>query len=181
MTDDSLSVIPAPLRPILAVDVDGVLNRCDWRAREAPAGWLDAKVLGFRIRHNPGHGAALLAVAERTGAELAWCTTWEQLANDHIRHLVGLPELPVVPMKPGKAGLRFGERRSVGVTKAMAMAAYAGDRPFCWLDDEPDAADELAVLCDTPHLVVRVDEETGLADEHLKLAEAWLAGWRVPT
>src|SRR5262245_1391504 len=117
------------IRPILAVDVDGVLNACH-TGPPAP-GWHDTKVLGFRIRYNPAHGGRLLAIAEETGAELTWCTTWEELANQHIRHLVGLPSLPVVPMRPGRAGMKFSEYRSVGVIKARTMAAYAGDRPFC--------------------------------------------------
>lgn len=160
-------------RPILAVDVDGVLNACDWQNPEPPAGWRDARVRGYRIRHNPGHGARLLAIAEETGAELIWCTTWEEMANQYIAQLVGLPELPWVPMEPGRAGRKFSEYASVGETKAAAMAIYAGDRPFCWLDDEPDAGDELRSLA-VPHLVVHVDEESGLQDEHFEAARAWL-------
>jgi hypothetical protein len=161
-------------RPILAVDVDGVLNAIS--GGKPPAGWRDARVLpgspyssGFRIRHNPGHGAKLLAIAEETGAELTWCTTWEDLANEHIRQLVGLPELPVVPVSTGQTR----SRSTVGEMKSAALRAYAGERPFCWLDDEPDAAHELRD-CGTPHLVVEVDPETGLQDMHFAEARAWL-------
>jgi hypothetical protein len=170
-------------RPILAVDVDGVLNACN-DGPPAP-GWQDARVRpdgpgrGFRIRHNPAHGAQLLAVAEEADAELVWCTTWEEMANRYIRKLVRLPELPWVPMEPGRAGLKFSEVRSVGETKAAAMRAYAVERPFCWLDDEPDAAWELRG-CPVPHLVVRVDSETGLQEEHLAAARAWLAALAEP-
>ena len=159
-------------KPILAVDVDGVLNAC--HAGPPAEGWQDARVRGFRIRYNPAHGPRLLAIAEEAGAELTWCTTWEELANQYIRHLVGLPVLPFVPMEPGRAGLKFSEYRSVGVTKAGAMRAYAGDRPFCWLDDEPDAASELRD-CPVPHLVIEVDTWTGLQDKHFERARAWLA------
>jgi HAD domain in Swiss Army Knife RNA repair proteins len=159
-------------RPILAVDVDGVLNAIS--DGKPPEGWQDAWAEGFRIRYNPGHGARLLVIAEATGSELTWCTTWEELANQHIRQLVGLPELPWVPMEPGRAGRKFSEYRSTGATKVMAMRAYAGDRPFCWLDDEPDAADELRSLA-VPHLVVYVDDSAGLQDEHFAAAQAWLA------
>lgn len=159
-------------RSILAVDVDGVLNACN----DGPPdpGWQDARAHGYRIRYNPGHGARLLAIAEETGAELVWCTTWEEMANQHIRQLVGLPELPWVPMEPGRAGLKFSQYQGIGVTKAAAMRIYAGDRPFCWLDDEPDAAGELRSLA-VPHLVVYVNDETGLQDEHFEAARAWLA------
>ena len=166
-------------QPILAVDVDGVLNACN-DGPPAP-GWQDARVhphgsrgRGFRIRYNAAHGARLQAIAEEASAELVWCTTWEEMANQYIRQLVGLPELPWVPMEPGRAGLKFSQRASVGMTKAAAMRSYAGDRPFCWLDDEPDAADELRD-CPVPHLVVHVDHSLGLQDEHFAAARAWLA------
>lgn len=162
---------------ILAVDVDGVLNALGRGALDE--GWRDEQVTAFghslRIRCNPAHGARLLAIAAETGAELVWCTTWEEMANQRIAPLVGLPELPWVPMAPGFAGLRFSECRSVGSTKAKAMAAYAAGRPFCWLDDEPDAAFEL-LGHPTPHLVVQVACEDGLQDEHFEQARSWLAG-----
>ena len=160
------------LKPILAVDVDGVLNALT--IGPAPAGWQDTKAGGFRIRYNPDHGARLLAIAAECGAELIWCTTWEKMANDHIRQLVGLPELPWVPMEPGRAGRKFSQYASVGMTKAAAMRIYAGDRPFCWLDDEPDAAAELRSHL-VPHLVVTVASDLGLQEEHFTAARTWLA------
>lgn len=168
--------LDAPSRPILAVDVDGVLNALS--GGTPPRGWEDHRANGFRIRCNPSHGSALMVLAAEHGAELTWCTTWEGLANDYIAPLVGLPSLPVVPMEPGRRGPRkFSEYVSVGVTKAAAMRAYAGDRPFCWLDDEPDAARELRD-CTVPHRVVRVDSRAGLQDHHLRKAATWLAGIR---
>lgn len=158
--------------PILAVDIDGVLNAIS--GGPPPEGWQDTKVKGFRIRYNPAHGAQLLALAAECQAELIWCTTWQEMANQYIRHLVGLPELPWVPMGPGRSGLKPSEYRPVGAMKAAAMRAYVGDRPFCWLDDEPDAADELRTH-PAPHLVVYVHEEMGLQDGHLAQARAWLA------
>lgn len=162
-------------RPILAVDVDGVLNALS--NGTPPKGWEDHKVMQFRVRCNPAHGAALLALAAEQGAELTWCTTWEELANEHIGPLVGLPKLPVVPMEPGRRGRKFSEYVSVGTTKAAAMRAYAGERPFCWLDDEHDAARELRD-CPVPHRVVRVEASAGLQPHHLRKAAAWLAGIR---
>jgi hypothetical protein len=163
-------------RPILAVDVDGVLNALSGGSTP-PKGWQDTKVMGLRIRFNPSHGRQLLAVAVEHGAELTWCTTWEELAVKHIAPLVGLPVLPWVPMEPGRAGRRFSEHVSIGTTKAAAMRAYAGDRPFCWLDDEPDAARELR-RCAVPHKVIRVDGRAGLQDHHLRRASEWLVSVR---
>jgi hypothetical protein len=153
-------------KPILAVDVDGVLNACG-RGSNPPRGWEDTRVLGFRIRYNRTHGRRLLDIAEATGAELVWCTTWEALAVEHIAPLVGLPEMPWVPT--GRDDLT-----TIGCLKATALAAWAGDRPFCWLDDEPDATAELKSH-PVPHLVVRVDSRSGLQDHHFRRAAEWLA------
>lgn len=161
-------------RAILAVDVDGVLNAMS--GGRPAKGWLDARVqvvtgersMRLRIRYNPSHGAQLLALAAEYGAELTWCTTWEELANEHIGPLVGLPELPWVPMDAA------GFSESLGPVKARSIAAYAGDRPFCLLDDEPDIETALR-RHPVPHKVVRVDERAGLQDHHLRRAGEWLA------
>jgi hypothetical protein len=169
-------------RPLLLVDVDGVLNAFP-RDGSVPEGWerTSVTVTGhgrFRITYNPGHGARLRELAAEAGAELAWCSTWEGLANTHIAPLVGLPALPWVPLELGRTGLRFSEYRSVGCVKAIALQAWAGGRPFCWLEDEPDAADELDRLGITNAVVVQVDDSTGLQDMHFDRARAWLEGVR---
>lgn len=164
-------------RPILAVDVDGVLNACS-RGANPPRGWADTRAMGFRIRYNPAHGARLLDIAEATGAELVWCTTWEGLANEHIGPLVGLPALPFVPLddarREASRGLKFSQSPSTGNVKAAAIRAWAGDRPFCWLDDEPDAASELASH-PVPHLVVQPRTNEGLQEHHFRRAAEWLS------
>jgi hypothetical protein len=164
MTDDE--------RPILAVDVDGVL--LPFADTPPGAGWREVTIVGERVYCNPGHGARLLAIARETGAEMTWHTFWGERANKRIASLVGLPQMPVIPMAPGFAGLKFSQYQASGITKAKAMLAYAGRRPFCWLDDE--AADAVEVLSShpVPHLVVEVDERTGLQDEHLERARTWL-------
>jgi hypothetical protein len=165
-----MSKIATGVTPILGVDVDGVLNALS-PGRPA-SGWLDAEVrleqASLRIRHNPGHGAQLLALAAEHGAELLWCTSWQELANEHIGPLVGLPELPWVPMDPGRRS------ESLGSVKARSIAACAGDRPFCWLDDERDAREALACH-PVPHKVVWVEPLAGLQDHHLRRAGEWLA------
>jgi hypothetical protein len=168
----------ADLRPVLAIDVDGVLNACGHG--DPPPGWRDVRIAGLRVRCNPAHGAQLLVIALESDAELAWCTFREQAANEHVSPLLGLPDLPWVPMAPGRAGLKFSQYRPLGVIKAIALAAWAGDRPVCWLEDEPDAGAALAARHRAPHLVIEVDERAGLQEAHLERARAWLAALRQP-
>lgn len=154
------------MRPYLLVDVDGVLNpevsnsrfrklsREGWVQRH---GWSEG--IRYRLRLNPAHGPKLVALAEETGAELAWATTWEDAANTYVGPHVGLPRLPVAPAR------RYAKHETV--------VPWTAGRPFVWLDDEPYIADYCAELAQ-PNLVVTPDEYAGLTDDDLELARKWL-------
>ena len=111
----------------------------------------------FRLRVCQEHGPKLLAVAEQTGAELVWCTRWWWMANYLMGPLIGLPELPCVPMR---------------ASKAEALIAWAGERPVCWLDDEPEPEPECG--WPAPWKVIAVNAACGLSDADLETARAWL-------
>jgi hypothetical protein len=118
------------MRPLVLLDVDGPLN--PWAAHPKPAGYVahEFKLGGWwsrtkqRVHLNPGHGPQLLAFAERTGAELAWATTWEHRANETVGPALGLPELKVI------------ELAASTTWKYGPVARYAYDRPLAWLDDD---------------------------------------------
>ena len=159
-------------RSLILVDVDGVLNpsfSAKTRRRLAyHEGWLQRRVdaggLTFRVFLNPAHGEWLRTLASQTGAELAWGTTWEEYANLCIGPLIGLPRLPVAPVPPSVR------------CKAEAFVPWTAGRPFVWFDDEPGAAEITARLAaGQPHLVVRVDQRTGLTEDHISRAHDWLA------
>lgn len=153
-------------RPYILVDVDGVLNAIScWKVSscDCHAGWVRTKALGFQLLLNPAHGPALLALASETGAELAWGSTWEGLANEHIGPVIGLPELPWARMPSGHYA-----------HKADGFVPWVTGRPFVWFDDEPDAPAAAAALACQPHLVITVDEATGLTAEHIAAARLWL-------
>jgi HAD domain in Swiss Army Knife RNA repair proteins len=157
-------------RPLVLIDVDGVLNVIT-SARERRRlcyhhGWQQKRVdVGggsLRLFWNPDSGPMLRHLAEETGAELAWGTTWEEYANLVIGPLVGLPELPVCPV----AGFPH---------KANGIVPWTAGRPFVWFDDEPDAAEVTAALAGSqPHLVIRTDEREGLTEGHVDAARDWL-------
>ncbi|MEH0822139.1 hypothetical protein [Micromonospora sp. CPCC 205714] len=101
--------------PVVAIDVDGVLN---------PADPAHAETLGYRPhryngpapdgRHvtgtvwlNPDHGPWLRELAEH--AQPVWCTSWNHLAAAWIAPRLGLPTTwPHVPVHTG--GVRFATR-----------------------------------------------------------------------
>ena len=105
-------------RPVLAVDVDGVISLFGF---EGP---LDQAPGRFHLIDGIAHcisdvaGPQLLRLGE--SYELVWATGWEDRANDHLPTILGLPDkLPCLHFD-GRA--RFGTPRSrvgpVAVTRA---------------------------------------------------------------
>ena len=99
--------------------------------------------------------------------ELVWASGWEERANEHLPHLLGMP--------PGLPFLRF--ERSVGRTNAHwkldAIGAYARERPLAWIDDAlNDACHAWAAARAAPTLLVQTDPQRGLtAPEARRLAD----------
>ena len=162
------------IRPLILVDVDGVLNVITSSAERRRLcyheGWRQKRVElpagAFRLFWNPAVGPLLRRLAADTGAELAWGTTWEEYANLVVGPLVGLPRLPVCPVNDFPH-------------KANGIVPWTAGRPFVWFDDEPDAAQVTAKLAGAqPHLVVPVNERTGLTEEHAATAREWLLALR---
>jgi HAD domain in Swiss Army Knife RNA repair proteins len=154
--------------PLVLLDVDGVLNPLQrspgyQRYRAAPNG------ITYRLLLNPRHGPLLTRLAEETGAELVWASYWTDSANEWIGPRVGLPPLRAVPIPPRDA------RYSYGAWKARHVTDWIGDRPFVWLEDEPDVPGLVASAPGLgPHLVVPVDPEEGLTNVHVEQARDWL-------
>ncbi|MEO3788551.1 hypothetical protein ABGB12_34940 [Actinocorallia sp. B10E7] len=73
---------------------------------------------------------------------------------------------------------------TIGAWKAQHVAAWAGRRPFVWLDDEHNIASQLAKRRKAgevgEHLVVQVSPKSGLRDRHLVKAAKWFAQCAAP-
>lgn len=157
----------ARARPVLFVDVDGVISLFgfspDVREMPGPLHWIE----GVAHCIPEAAGERLIRLAERF--ELVWSTGWEQRANLHLPAVLGLPfgDLP---------SLTFGGRAVFGSShwKLDAMSAYAGDRPAAWIDDNLDepcqawAADRRA-----PTLLVPSQAPVGMTDEHVEQLLRW--------
>ncbi|MEU5693842.1 hypothetical protein [Actinosynnema sp. NPDC020468] len=158
--------------PLLLVDVDGPLNV--WGASGRPAAFVEHRWrVSWRRRRgawlDPSHGPRLLRVAAEVGAELAWCTTWEEDANRFVGPALGLPPLRVV-------GLRAWEGRSDW--KFPAVGRFAAGRPLAWLDDDfglfPAARDRFVARRREPTVLVDVDPAVGVTDADLAAVVAGL-------
>ncbi len=92
-------VVPADApRPLVLLDVDGVLNGLPPPGRPVPwqdwrTGYARSRVGTFRIGWSPTVVAAVRGWREL--ADVQWLTTWGHEANDSLRELLEMPELPV--------------------------------------------------------------------------------------
>ena len=149
-------------RPILFVDVDGVISLFGWRGalHDAPGRFLYVEGIPHCIGDTCGD--LLGRLADRF--ELVWATGWEEKANDHLPALLGLGErkLPV---------LTFDGRAVFGSAhwKIDAIDRYAGDRPAAWIDDNLDErCERWARERSAPTLLVRTEPATGIEPEHVE-------------
>ncbi|WP_328943445.1 hypothetical protein OG259_19545 [Streptomyces sp. NBC_00250] len=154
--------------PLLFLDVDGPLIPFGAGDREYPTypPAPPAPVSPLLARLDPAQGPRLAALPY----ELVWATTWEDDANAWVAPRLGLPALPLVRW-PGD-----GPDPVAGVHwKAPALVAWAGGRPFAWVDDEIGAADRDWVATHHPGraLLHRVDARRGLAAADFEALTAW--------
>jgi hypothetical protein len=154
-------------RPILFVDVDGVISVFGFpHDGPAPGRFYSVDGLPHCISH--GSGERLLRLARTF--ELVWATGWEERANEHLPHLLGLGrELPT---------LAFDEEPQWGTAhwKLSAIERYAGERPAAWIDDSfNDACWEWASARSAPTLLVRTEPAIGMKDAHVTALEEWAA------
>ncbi len=115
-------------RPLLLVDIDGVLNPHVSPSVAMPSHYAAHQVGGQRVWLAAMHGEWLHWLSGHF--DLAWATTWEADANELIGPIIGAP--PALPT------IHFDQLDEHGWTwKLPAVQAFVGDRALAWLDDEP--------------------------------------------
>ena len=153
-------------RPILFVDVDGVISLFGFASGRRPPGtfhWVDG------IAHCIGThcGERLRRLDDRF--ELVWATGWEEKANEYLPFLLDLPrnDYPVLTFE-GRAV--FGSAH----WKLEAIEEYARGRAAAWIDDSIDrtcrawAAERVE-----PTLLVETEAPEGITEEHVELLLRW--------
>jgi hypothetical protein len=155
-------------RPLLMVDIDGVLSLFGFPPHAPPEGSLHF-IDG--IPHFLSAAAASHLLALVSLFELVWCSGWEERADEHLPHLLGLPRgLPHLSFERGaEAGHSLH-----GHWKLAAIDAHAQGRPLAWIDDCLDAACHAWAQSRTaPTLLVRTFPEQGLTERDSELLQAW--------
>ena len=152
-------------RPVLFLDVDGVISLFGFQASGPPPGSFHS-IDG--ILHCIGSDVAGRLARLAATYELVWATGWEEKANEYLVHILELPEdLPV---------LTFDGRAVFGSShwKLEAIDHYARRRPAAWIDDNLDErAEKWAAKRHAPTLLVRTESALGITEEHVELLLRW--------
>jgi hypothetical protein len=157
-----------PDRPILAVDVDGVISLFGF---EQPP---DGSLARFELIDGMVHcvsiaaGERLRRLAEHY--ELVWATGWEHRANDHLPVLLGIPELPVVGFE---GAAKFGSAH----WKLGPLERHARGRALAWIDDSLDEScfdwARERQGSGLPTLLVPTESALGLEEAQTEVLTAW--------
>lgn len=148
-------------KPLLLVDVDGVLSVFGFDTRTPPPG---RPVLIDGVPHLLSAQATQSLKSVIGRFECAWCTGWEERADEHLPWLLDLPRgWPHVPLRAAR-----GPGHGVaGHWKLDAIDSFAGpDRALAWIDDALDPTClAWAAGRPAPTLLVECDPAVGLAKE----------------
>lgn len=156
-------------KPLLLVDIDGVISLFGGSANAAG---LAERAGSFHSIDGMPHFLSATAAAHLLDLQrhfaLVWCSGWEEKANEHLPHLLGLP--PSLPF------LRFerGVGRANAHWKLAAIDDFAGERPLAWIDDALNpACHEWARARAAPTLLVETQPEHGLTEREAELLSGW--------
>jgi hypothetical protein len=154
-------------RPLLLVDVDGVISLFGFDSGRPPEGeFLLVDGIPHFISATAGDHLRRLASAY----ELAWCTGWEEKAGEYLPRALGLPT-PIPHLK-------LADDEDLGHWKLSAIERYAGsNRALAWLDDgHTDSCLAWASARPGPTLLLSTDPAVGITEAHVAELLAWAEG-----
>jgi hypothetical protein len=175
-----------PERPLLLVDVDGVISLFGFPLHARPPGRFEmVDGIAHLLSASAGEHLRLLADA----FEPVWCTGWEEKANEYLPGALGLDgPWPYLSFEraagPGVS--------TQGHWKLNAINAWCGTRPLAWIDDAHGPACEAWAAereaGGTPTLLVTTEPAVGLTEREVERLLAWASahvqrsgrsgGWR---
>jgi hypothetical protein len=174
MSNQPVSPDPQPGKPLLLVDVDGVISLFGFEPRSPPPGkWQIVDGVAHLLSATAGEHLRRLAGAY----ELAWCTGWEEKANEYLPHALELPErFPHISLASTVPTVQ-------GHWKLDAIDRYAGpDRPVAWIDDaHEERCQAWAEARPGPTLLITTDPPSGITEAHVEVLLRWAADQRAET
>jgi hypothetical protein len=171
-------------RPLLLIDIDGPLNPYLAKPTQRPDGYTTHRMMTdtwlargerkpLRVWLNHQHGPQL----QQLPYELVWCTTWMDEANEWIGPHLGLPKLPFITFTN-----QFDYPADGTHWKTRTVIDWAAGRPFAWIDDEINQADEAYVAehHDGQALLHHVHPAKGLLAADFETLSRWAATLDAP-
>ncbi len=152
-------------RPLLAVDVDGVISLFGYDEAPPPSEARLELVDGVLHCISLRVGERLQRLAEVF--DLIWATGWEDKANFYLLLMLGLEELPHLTFD---GAARFGSAH----WKLGPLDEYARGRAIAWIDDNlDDSCYRWARERSEPTLLVPTDPAVGLQEAETEALLAW--------
>ena len=149
-------------RPLLLLDVDGVLNPFP----DTPTGYREYRFFPEDVepvRLCAAHAGWLRELGEVF--KIVWATGWGEAANRLICPALRLPAYAVVPMP---------ELPFAPALKVPAIDRFAGDPAAAWVDDAVTSeAVAWAAARPVPTLLVEIDPAVGLGRGEVERLLAW--------
>jgi hypothetical protein len=155
-------------RPLLLIDVDGVISLFGFDRASPPLGRFEI-VDGIPHFLSSTAGGHLRTLGGRF--EPAWCTGWEEKANEYLPLALGLPgSFPFLTFDDAVPEV-------AGHWKLAAIDRYAGPhRPLAWIDDAHDETCRTwARTRPGPTLLIGTDPAVGITDVHVATLLEWAA------
>lgn len=118
------------MRPLVLLDVDGVINDLG-AARGVPRPWTWEVVRshGYDL-YVPDYMPALVRHLARR-AEVWWCTTWRDRANDELAAHLGVGPFPVVDDGTTSSFVEW----KPAAARPLVTAAFETGRRVYWIED----------------------------------------------
>jgi hypothetical protein len=165
----------ATQKPLLFLDVDGVLNAFSpvrpHTVKQAGGRWVKGTFHPYTLHFDNEVVDMIEALQEHF--DICWFTMWNDNANTEIAPLLGIDPLPVCYADHNKGwdtalnrGTEQWNIHRLWYAKTPLIPEYAAGQPFAWCDDDHSGADVawLAAQEDSPEhfLLQQTDADYGI-------------------